>query len=766
MTKFLTKLRVTFGRNTQPMVAQDQRGLEMRKLTTTALAIASATLLYACGGGSSSTPVAAPPPPPPAPTLLEGVVATGAALVGASVVVKDADATTADVTTTSSATGNYSADVSDLKPPFVVTATGVLNGDAVRIVAVVPTITSNSSNVVNLTSLTNAIAVLVAPGGDVFALNTPATLAANATSAKVNNASNLVVNTLRTDPELAAKLGAGFNPLTTAFAANGTGIDSVLDQLEIISNNAGVSIFNLAAPITANGAAATPVLLTAAQAATPNTVPTLPSSIAAGSLPTTAEMTALAKKYETCLALPVAQRVTMDNTGTVTAVSATCNYAPITWKSIGRNWVQELGQFTFAFDGFTGAKAGVPFVAAVFPATNYTGPTEFKHPVCNTSTCVVMNIPMTSASGRPFTSGWVVGKIAGAWDFVGNQRPYRVYVEQRLARKVAMNTALAASNPSNYNLKDRFESAIRLGFDLTVGPTAATDVRAVRWTGPGLPGAGVVQHRSQRCGTDDRMTITNQEGLLTINNALTGNQLWNNNGGNDFFVSAANLDGTPLTRPAPTSNWVTNASPSNQDMSAADVLTSIPAWSVYKAEIFYFSNSGTVADEIVYVRTDTPYEAASEGKNKSWPTLAESFATAYLTPTGANAASISSLAQTMSWTNPAGGYVGSSYLFAQNSISASNGTGDPATTYTRRTRLDFRPNAFGDGVAQGREFASAVAGTALSASTQTVDSNPNPRCTNPDLTPLQTSNFSYREAGLIYRGPDRKIYNAITFWSN
>ena len=262
------------------------------------------------------------------------------------------------------------------------------------------------------------------------------------------------------------------------------------------------------------------------------------------------------------------------------------------------------------------------------------------------------------------------------------------------------------------------------------------------------------------------MTITNQEGLLTINNAVSGNQLWNSNGGNDFFVSAANLDGTLLARPAPTSNWATTASPTNQDMSASDLLSSTPAWSVYKAEIFYFSNAGTVADEIVYLRTDTPYEVASEGKNKSWPTLSASFATAYLTPGGASAASISSLAQTMSWTNPTGGYVGSSYLFAQNFINTTNGTGDPSTSYGRRTRLDFRPNAFGDSSATGREFASVVAGTALSSATQTVGSNPNPRCTNTDLTPLETVNAAYREAGLIFRGPDRKIYNAITFWSN
>ena len=53
-------------------------------------------------------------------------MATGAAVVGANVVVKDSDAATADVATTTSATGTYSADVSGLKAPFVVIASGVL----------------------------------------------------------------------------------------------------------------------------------------------------------------------------------------------------------------------------------------------------------------------------------------------------------------------------------------------------------------------------------------------------------------------------------------------------------------------------------------------------------------------------------------------------------------------------------------------------------------------------------------------------------------
>lgn len=46
-------------------------------------------------------------------------------------------------------------------------------------------------------------------------------------------------------------------------------------------------------------------------------------------------------------------------------------------------------------------------------------------------------------------------------------------------RRVAVNTALAATNPA-YGLQDRLESVIRLNFDLDAsGATATQDIRAV-----------------------------------------------------------------------------------------------------------------------------------------------------------------------------------------------------------------------------------------------------------------------------------------------
>jgi hypothetical protein len=734
-----------------------------KSIQSIGLGVIIASIVAGCGGGNdSAAPAVNTQSPAPAPTILKGVVAVGAAVSGAAVVIKDADGATADVTATAGTDGSYQADVSALKAPFVVSATGTLNGEPVSIVAVVPSVSSSISNTANVTSLTTAVAALCAPGGDLAALNTPSSLSAAATSAKVSDATALVVNTLRTDSEISSALGANFNPLTTTFTADSTGIDSVLDRLSVDVSSGGVTINNNTAPIAADGSKPAPTVLTAAQTATPNAAPTLAASAASGSLPTTAELTVLAKKYETCLAQPVSQRVTLNASGIATAVSPACNFTPADWSSNGRTFLQDVGQFTLTNNQLTGARAGVPVINNVFAARGLTGANEYKHAVCNTSTCVEMLIPFTSASGQPISSGWVVGKVNGVWDYVGNRRPHRMFVEQRLQRKNAVNTAIAASNPTNFFFKDRYEASIRFIFDLSVGNTA--NIKAVRWTGPGLPAAGLVTYRSQRCGTDDRLGIANQYGLLTLNNS-TASQFWTNSSSTEYLLSAADLNGAPLVRPSPT-GWATVASPGSQDQAASDFTGSIPASSEYKAEIFYFTNATNVADEIVYTRTSTAYESATVGPTKAWPTLGQSFIDAYLKPTGASAGSISSLAQTMNWTNPAGNYVSSSYLFATNGITSQNSELDPATNYISRTRLDFRSAAYGDSSASGLEFARIASGASLSPSTASISTNPNPRCTSTDLVELTTTNGAYREVGLTFRGPDRKFYNAITFWSN
>ena len=730
------------------------RALHHRHFTP--IALATLTLLAACSDS----------PPQPEATRLSGVAATGAPMAGATITVVDGDAATADpASVTAGPDGRYTIDVSALKGPLVVNASGRVDGELVSIVAVVPSPTAETDNAVNVTTLTNAVAALIAPGGDPQSLRTAATLASAVTARKVEDATTLLVNTLKSDASFAAAMGAGFSPLSTPFAADGSGIDAVLDKLAIEITPAGVAITSLAAP-SADGGAPAPVTLTPALAATPASAPPLPASLPPSDLPTAAELAALGKKYEDCLALPVASRVTLDTTGTATAVLGICNYAPAGWRSNGRNWVEELGQFTFSRDQLTGAKLGRATIALTLAAARHTDPKVFKHPYCNDAPCVIARWPMTLPGGRMSQSDWVLAKVAGAWNIVGNQRPYRTLVETRLTRRIGVNRAGAAAGSTidPYFLTDRFESTLRLMFDLRHGDTAG--IRAVRFTGPGLPAEGVVQFRSQRCGTDDRMGIAYQNGSTRVWNATSSFQFWTGGAATDFVLDAAKFDGTPLAMPVPVNNGTTTLS--FQDFSpapVADQATLIPAWSVYKVEIFRFAALSDTPDEVLYLRTGPAGENAAAGTTKPWPTLAPTFIDAYLKPAAASSSALTSLAHTMTFTIPDAAYVVSGYVFGQDFLTTTNSAGERAS-FGYRARLDLLPTRYGDLTMAGTELAGGPSGTALSTSTQNAGSNPNPRCTTSSVPALTDNINDYREVGLGFRGADRKFYNAIWFWDN
>ena len=175
-----------------------------------ALAAVAAMIAVGCGGGGSSAPGAAPLA---APTQLKGVAAVGAPLAGASISVVDSDASTADpVPVIAGPDGSFTIDVTGLRAPLMVVATLTTDGLVTRTVAVVPTVTMNADNTANVTPLTNAVAVLVAPGGNLDALLVPAALAGGSVVQDVSNATALLVNTLVTDPQIRSDLGSELRP--------------------------------------------------------------------------------------------------------------------------------------------------------------------------------------------------------------------------------------------------------------------------------------------------------------------------------------------------------------------------------------------------------------------------------------------------------------------------------------------------------------------------------------------------------------------------
>jgi hypothetical protein len=261
------------------------------------------------------------------------------------------------------------------------------------------------------------------------------------------------------------------------------------------------------------------------------------------------------------------------------------------------------------------------------------------------------------------------------------------------------------------------------------------------------------------------MAITNQA-CTTFVYGTNSLQFWNPGSSNDFVLDAAKLDGSALATPVPVNSGTTHFFQDFAPTPVANQATVIPAWSRYKIEVFRFSSASNTPDQIFYTRVNAASENAAAGASKAWPELDQAFITSYLTPTGSNAGSFTDMARTVNWTNPTGGHILSAYLFAQNFANATNVQNETAL-YALRTRLDFEPAAWGDASGTGWRFASTASGTSLSSFTQNNGTNPNPRCGGtPGVVALTDNTNDYREAGLTFRGADRKLYGAVWYWDN
>jgi hypothetical protein len=728
------------------------------------VALLGATLaLSGCFGGGGSDPA---PAPAPAPTQVSGVAATGAPLAGATVTLIDASATTADpAPQTAGSDGRYSFVVDGLQAPFTIKVGFTRDGTAQALYSVLLNVVAGSANTANVTPLSNAVAVLVAPGGDPAALEVPAQLVAATSGSNANAVANAVatINTvLASDPTiqaaLAAAAGAGqtFDPVTTPFVANGSGVDGVLDQLTVTANPPGaaagtVEIQNNAQAAGSNGVAP-PVTVT--QATTPATAPTLPPT-ASGDLPSAADLDAFAKLFNDCYALPAGQRVTaVDANGAATAIAPLCDFAVADFKSNGYNWIRNQGPSLLNANN-DGAVFQRPVISLVIPPLQVTDPKETVHPYCDQSQCVVvdMRVTLPAANNQTYRRTYVLAKTGGSWKTVGNQRPYDMDIQLRLNRLVNQNATPIA--PTSYFSTSRYEGILRLALN-PLGPGGINDVRAVRITGPGLPAAGVVLSRSARC-TSDRFAIVSKTGdTYVIENGVNVPRYWTNNASNDFKFGAANLDGS---EPA---GWP------SANVDYADALgggDDIQPWGVYKWEIFLFgSATPAVPDRIHRHRLnvlDTDLNPYVDSPSGWWASLSAANLADYLQPGGSQAGALTDVS--LSWTVPSSlGRVDSAYLFGQNNVVV-NGT-----SYNKRTilfPLIAKPGETTASVTGGQS--PWVSGVSTSTYTSGIVAAQNPRCSEADKSVVALSGVTgdYREAGVSSLLANGVRLQSIFYWS-
>ena len=303
-------------------------------LITYALFLFGAVPLAGCGGGgvagevevpataaalrASPLAITAPAQTPPVVTpshafAISGVVATGAPVANAQVMVFDKKGGSTSATT--DASGNYSVTVpAGAVPPFVLEAR---KGDLVLVSAI-----SKAAGTANITSLTNLMAARLAPNGNPQSLKQAiqdgtATVNKPQLDAKVQEVRTIL-------KPLIEALGDTTNPLTGQFAADGTGHDRLLDNVRVNIRPAGstsnIEVTVISKPVSA---AAQP-LSTSFSSDTLNPTPLVGTLAVSDLLPTGIEQMAadLLTRTTACYALPLQERV--DNAGaTATLVVGT-----------------------------------------------------------------------------------------------------------------------------------------------------------------------------------------------------------------------------------------------------------------------------------------------------------------------------------------------------------------------------------------------------------------------------------------------------------
>lgn len=287
-------------------------------------ALAFATMaLVACGGGSGSQSLA-----------VTGVAATGAPLANATLQIYGSNGVAILATpVTIAADGTYSATIpGDANGPFVFE---VDNGTE-KIYSVLP---DKNGNVVNVTPLSNLIAAKLSPTGN------PSTLAselaastATVTPAATTTVTSAVMTALQ---PLATALGLGnsVNPLTTTFSANGTGLDRMLDSLDVKIEPKGTSSqIEITMKQSVDESQDLPKI-SFAHNSTPTALPPVdPTKLVASGM--TPKIQALLDKLTACYAEPLSSRISANGSTAAQIQSQNCKDAfwgsnPAAYKSNG-----------------------------------------------------------------------------------------------------------------------------------------------------------------------------------------------------------------------------------------------------------------------------------------------------------------------------------------------------------------------------------------------------------------------------------------------
>lgn len=203
------------------------------RLKNTTLALISAGLislaLNGCSGGGGSSSAAAPATPATA-TTITGTAAAGAPIIG-TVNIKDSKG--AVKTETIAADGKYTVDVSGMTGPFIFKAMGTVGGRHVSLVSAATA--DDVGKTINITPFTDLIVANIAGMAAELYFDNGSPEASKLTTAELSKEKDAL--TARLKPILSAMgVADSFDLLRTAFSANHSGFDGVMDVVKVEVN--------------------------------------------------------------------------------------------------------------------------------------------------------------------------------------------------------------------------------------------------------------------------------------------------------------------------------------------------------------------------------------------------------------------------------------------------------------------------------------------------------------------------------------------------
>jgi hypothetical protein len=388
--------------------------------------------------GASAAPAAAPMQ---AATKLvfSGTVATGAPLVGATLVVHDATGSQL-CTQAVGQDGTYSCEIAaGSRAPFVVIA----SRDDIRLVSIRP---EASSGTVNVTPLTHLIAATLSPSGDPARLVDEVKAAPAAVDPeKVRAAVERVMTALQ---PLLETLGTRTDPIAGRFDADGTGHDRLLDLLQVSVRpeaGAGGPASNIEVTVRARPSAADAPPVSIAFRSDQQAVPALAAAaVTAAAIPAAGQNVAMLladflRRMNACYALPQTTRVTQGSAETSIVQAPQCRTLfvgddPATYLQ-GGSRVGPNG----AFKGLFGTTRGVTFDRPSYEYMRANGD-------------YVIGYRWTAPDGSTDNEQLVVRKLGDRFQAIGNQYVYDSRVRSFAQWRDLVNAPTFSSISTGYNI--------------------------------------------------------------------------------------------------------------------------------------------------------------------------------------------------------------------------------------------------------------------------------------------------------------------------